>query len=68
MDKLEEAKLLASKIHNKVCHWNHADGCGWYYFKFDDFSYPTKKGYLDKANSILEEVSLDVALKVISRI
>lgn len=22
---------IAVEIHNKTCHWNHTDGCSWYY-------------------------------------
>ncbi len=22
---------LAEELHTMLCHWNHTDGCGWYY-------------------------------------
>lgn len=22
---------LAEELHSKQCHWNHTDGCGWFY-------------------------------------
>jgi hypothetical protein len=24
-------KQLAEELHNIQCHWNHTDGCDWYY-------------------------------------
>lgn len=41
-------KEVAEALHKKTCHYNHTDGCGWYY---DDGSWTesSRKEYLHKA-------------------
>ena len=47
--------MLANVLHKIDCRLNHTDGCGWFYFKWDE---PTPQGkleysrqeYLRKAN------------------
>lgn len=55
--------LLAVHLHGKLCHWNHTDGCGWFYAVKDgkhDWNDSSHKSYLDKARKILRETGLDV--------
>jgi len=60
---------LAELIHEKLCHWNHTDGCGWYYEKWDDLNLGySKKEYYKKAEAILKDVSIQVAKKVIEKL
>jgi len=61
---MPENQRLAEAIHSKQCHWNHTDGCGWYYEKWDSPSY-SKNEYLKKANAMLAEMSFEQAMKVI---
>lgn len=37
-DKLASMPIehrLADTLHGKMCHWNHTDGCGYHYEKWD---------------------------------
>ena len=48
--------LLAIKLHDKLCRWNHTDGCAWYYFIKDgvhDWSESSHKAYLVKAHRVM---------------
>jgi len=44
---------LAKLIHEKTCHYNHADQCGWFYEK--NWEGSTRGGYLKKANNIIDK-------------
>ena len=55
---------FAEDLHKKMCHWNHTDGCGWYYRK-DDWRDSTHVEYLNKARKILEFTDYETAMKVI---
>ena len=66
---LTEDQRLATLIHEKQCHWNHTDGCGWFYADEKD---PTiwvrefsRKEYIKKAQNILAATDYDTALKVL---
>jgi len=56
---------LAELLHSKQCHWNHTDGCSWYYENWDNPDY-TKQKYLDKARKILLEMKYEDVLKCIN--
>ena len=62
---------LAEAIHDKVCRWNHTDGCSWNYEKWDG-STPsgstTKDRYLEKAKKILKVVDFETAIDVINNL
>ena len=50
--ELTSTQKLAIVLHNKLCKWNHTDGCGWYYHMKDGL--PTwadhsQQEYLKKA-------------------
>lgn len=40
---LTNTQKLAIMLHNKLCKWNHTDGCGWYYHVKDGL--PTWEDY-----------------------
>lgn len=63
----DEAKLLADELHKRLCHWNHADQCGWFYMKEDEgWDSYTKKKYLDKAMAIINAgIDPDLAVQVL---
>lgn len=54
----ELVKNLAIYLHDKFCHWNHADGCSWHY-AIDretgkhDWSEFSHREYLKKAFDLL---------------
>lgn len=51
---------LAVYLHDKLCTWNHTDGCSWYYaidkgrHNWNDHAH---KHYLDKAYKLLHHIS-----------
>lgn len=71
----EQAKLvklgpeyqLAEALHGAQCRLAHEDQCGWYYESWDKPlpRYSSRFDYLEKARTILAEVSLETALKMI---
>ena len=51
-----DTHLLAIKLHDKLCRWNHADGCAWHYFIKDgvhDWNEDSHREYLRKASRIM---------------
>lgn len=48
--------IIADYIHDKMCHHNHTDGCGWYY---EDWKNPghAHKLYIAKAQQLMRAVS-----------
>ena len=68
-DLMQPNYQLAEILHEKLCHWNHTDGCGWYYEKWEGFGEKSERQrYLDKANKILEGVSYKQAVHVIENL
>lgn len=46
---------LALTLHNKLCRWNHTDGCGWFYEMkngIDDWNRSAHGEYLTKARTV----------------
>lgn len=67
---LSPDERLAELLHEKLCHHNHIDGCGWYY-EIDDpkvWIQHAHKRYLDQARRILAITSANIAIKVIEAI
>lgn len=61
---LPENQRMAILLHDKLCHSNHTDQCGWYYeidgIKHDWTGY-AHKTYLEKANKLIESgMTIDV--------
>lgn len=59
-----EKRRLAEVIHNKMCRWNHIDGCSWGYESWADIGRAREK-YLKKAVGILKVVDYETAINVI---
>jgi len=69
----EEARLLAASddvelaeaLHDMLCHWNHTDGCGWFYeFKDGEANWDgwAHERYLKKARGVMKELpDMDVS-------
>lgn len=54
---LTPAQNLAEIMHERLCHFNHTDGCDWYYrdpLKPDTWNQGTHQRYLDKAEAALQ--------------
>ena len=75
LEELPEDKQLAIALHDLLCHWNHTDGCSWFYEIQDKVHQWGGTGsahnrYLNKARKIIsvckkDEVSVENALKII---
>lgn len=58
---------LATLLHQKLCHSNHIDYCGWDYESWGNMGY-AKESYLAKAKAILSVVSYTHAILVINKL
>jgi hypothetical protein len=61
LQKLRPEEQLAIRLHDNLCHWNHTDGCSWFYETKGlghkhDWAGNSHRGYLEKA-LYLEKVS-----------
>lgn len=59
-------KKLAEILHEKQCHWNHTDGCGWFYESWSNIG-ASRQPYLDKARAILKDFTFEQALRFVSK-
>jgi hypothetical protein len=72
---MDEIQKLAEIMHEKMCRWNHTDGCDWYYDKWTGFAdKPTEYGnstrqrYFDAAVRILVQHDFETAEFIIKNI
>lgn len=61
--RAELAKLgpefeLADTLHAVMCHFNHADGCGWHYESWDG-PINARQNWVNKAKRIIETVGAE---------
>jgi heterodisulfide reductase subunit B len=73
LDTEEPEKKLARAYHSKECHWNHTDGCSYYYEEDSnktDWEGFAHKEYLEKSKKLLATVgnNYDIALRVLQLI
>lgn len=61
---MSDNQILAEALHSAQCHWNHTDGCGWYYESWENPGY-SKKEYLEKANNMLSEIPFEQAMRIV---
>ncbi len=63
---------LADILHELICHWNHTDGCGWFY---EDWAAlrpgSTRAGWLDKARKLRayaegQGISIDQMVEILT--
>ena len=66
--KLTEAQELAELVHKKTCHWNHTDGCSWFYESWDGvrFGDSAKSKALETANKMLLITNFETAKAIMS--
>ena len=64
--KVVEEEAVATDLHAMHCHYNHADGCGWFYDK--DFQHGTKGVYLTRAKYLIKRLSFEGAANAIHAI
>lgn len=48
-----DAQKLAIILHRSQCHYNHCDGCSWFYEKWADPGHARSR-WLEKAEKLLE--------------
>lgn len=58
---------LAIALHQRLCHLDHTESCGWDY-EGDDWTRGSHARFYDKANAILSETTLDAAIVVLRNI
>jgi len=66
LNELGPEKRLAETLHSMLCHWNHTDGCSWYYETWEAPNNNTHMRYLDKARKALEIADEDTIIKILS--
>lgn len=66
-NQLSEAQRLADLIHQKTCHSNHIDQCGYEYESWTSPGY-SKQSYLRKAEEMLKTSSFDNAVLVLKQL
>ena len=49
---LSPERQVAELLHKQFCNWNHADGCGWYYFSWESVC-AERESWLSKARKLL---------------
>lgn len=62
---LSEDRQLAEFLHDKLCKWNHVDGCGWFYYNWTDPG-QDRTVWINKARRVLKVVDIDTAKKVVN--
>lgn len=69
--KAGEPRAVAEFLHEKECHWNHTDGCGWLYETWEGASgdSSTRASWLRKAERLVEYatkngVPINIALEI----
>jgi hypothetical protein len=60
-------KEIAELLHSKLCHWNHTDGCNWFYDN-GSWNESSRQEYLKKAKNVLKIASADLIKEIIERI
>jgi Holliday junction resolvasome RuvABC DNA-binding subunit len=63
---MPDDKKLAEILHEKQCHWNHTDGCGWHYESWNSMGY-SRQEYLKKAREILKDFTFEQAIKFVAK-
>ena len=43
---------LAEALHEKFCHWNHTDGCGWFYEQWPGPNGGTRQSWIARAQKV----------------
>ncbi len=61
------AQELTVWFHNKTCHDNHIDMCGYDYEDWDTGSYPTKYRWMERATKFFTEMPDDLFDFVVSQ-
>ena len=67
-NQLSEAQRLADLIHQKTCHLNHIDQCGYEYESWRSNLKSRKLSYLKKAEAMLQTSSFDNAVLVLEQL
>lgn len=65
-NQLTEAQRLATEIHQRTCHLDHIERCGWDYENWNNAvrNY-TRERYLEKAEKALQVATYDKIVEII---
>lgn len=65
-NQLTEAQRLATEIHQRTCHLDHMERCGWDYDNWTDPARGrTRQRYLEKAEKALQVATYDKIVEII---
>lgn len=65
----KNAREIAEMLHERMCHHNHNDYCGFYDEDWDKLELCfAKTKYLEKAKKLLDILDYDMVKKVVSRL
>lgn len=68
-NQLSDAQRLADLIHQKTCHSNHIDQCGYEYESWSKYSPSSSRAsYLRKAEEMLKTSSFDNAVLILEQL
>lgn len=64
LSALTPERRLAEKLHERLCHWNHTDGCGWFYGSWSN-PCDTRKRWAAKAQAALQITDEETILRIL---
>jgi hypothetical protein len=63
MENMSSTHQLAVLLHDRLCRWNHTDGCGWHYAVKDgihDWAEHSHQLYLRQAAGVMKQLETGV--------
>lgn len=63
-EMVPEEVQFAEELHEKMCRWNHTDGCGWFWV--NDWNDRVHQEWLGKAKALLEVSDRDTVMKILT--
>lgn len=68
-NQLPADKQIASELHERLCRWEHTEGCSWYYEDKDNrWEQYAHAKYLAQAHTILEDATPEETMRVITNL
>lgn len=64
MEISDDEMTVANALHEKMCRWNHTDGCSYHYEKWSNPGHAKSK-YLKKAQAMLAKADVKTVLALI---
>jgi hypothetical protein len=71
-DELPVEQRVAEFLHDNLCHFDHTEGCSWFYRKWSDIDkldvFDPRVEYLRKATSLLKVFSEEQIIEFVLRL